>query len=219
MLRELSPWLDNTDCDWSSVYQYGVEKTIDVNETIYSVGQQASDVYIIKEGRVRLFHTSSDGREKALLIMCGGTVIGDSNLHGNYFENAITASKTTYIKMEASLFASIVSGKEDFLPQYTAFLNRKAQTLAILNLLGAYYDSETRIRYTMFHLANQFGQPSEEGAVKILMQFTQQELADLIGTSRVTVANMINSFVHQGLIEKEGRSYIIPSVENLLPVE
>lgn len=219
MLKGISPWFENKSGDWSSIYRYGIEKTLDANETIYSIGQEASDVYVIKEGRVRLFHTSSDGREKALIIMGEGTIIGDSKLQQNHFENAITASKTTYIKMEASLFNALLSEKEELLHYYTDFLNRKVQTLAVLNLLGAYYDSDMRIRYALFHLANQFGQSGEEGAIKILMQFTQQELADLVGTSRVTVANMMNAFVHQGLIKKEGRAYIIPAIENLLPEE
>ncbi|WP_224654337.1 helix-turn-helix domain-containing protein [Escherichia coli] len=51
------------------------------------------------------------------------------------------------------------------------------------------------------------------------MQFTQQELADLIGTSRVTVANLVNDLIQQGYIIKDGRYYIIPSVNNILPNE
>lgn len=217
MFTELSPWFQSTSLDWSLMYEYGKIQIVETGETIYSVHQQANHVYIIKEGRVRLFHTSSDGKEKALIIMCDNTIIGDSKLNELHFESAVTASKTTLIKFNRELFMAILKNNKELLAQWIKLLDHKAQTLALSNLLVSCYDSETRIRYALFHLANQFGTPTEEGGKRIFMQFTQQELADLVGTSRVTVANMVNTFIQQDLIEKDGRFYIIPSVKRILP--
>ena len=102
--------------------------------------------------------------------------------------------------------------------QWNGFLAHKVKTLALSNLLVSCYDSETRIRYALFHLANQFGTHIKNGAIRIFIQFTQQELADLVGTSRVTVANMINSLINRGLVAKDGRFYIIPSLDTILPM-
>lgn len=219
VFRELSPWFEFTSENWSNIYEYGIKKKVSTGITIYAASQRADSIYIIKEGRVRLFHTSHDGKEKALIIMCGGTIIGDSILNDFHFEGAITASETTYFEYGRNQFIELMETNINLLSQRIKFLDLKAQTLALSNLLVACYDAETRIRYAIFHLANQFGTPLENGSIRIFMQFTQQELADLVGTSRVTVANMINAFVQQGLIKKDGRFYIIPSIDKILPSE
>jgi len=219
VFKELSPWFEFTFCDWSELFGYGKEKTVSTGETIYAASQRADRIYIIKKGRVRLFHTSHEGKEKALIIMCDGTIIGDSMLDGFHFESAITASETTFIEFGRKQFDVLIKSNPYLLTQRIKFLDQKSQTLALSNLLVACYDAETRIRYTIYHLANQFGTPLKNGSTRIFMQFTQQELADLVGTSRVTVANMINQFIQRGLIQKDGRFYILPSVINILPDE
>lgn len=217
MFQDLSPWLELTKFDWSAFEKYGKVRTVETNSLLYSIGNAAKSTFIIQEGRVRLFHTSYDGREKALIVMCKNAVIGDSQLRTKHFESAVTAAKTTYIEIESHLFQKMLEENKKLNHQYIEFLNRKSQTLAFLNLLGACYDSETRVRYAIYHLANQYGEPINGKGIKIFMQFTQQELADLIGTSRVTVANLVNLFVQKGLLEKEGRYYIVPCLQNLLP--
>lgn len=219
VFKELSPWFEFPCEDWIKMYEYGIEKTIGTDQTIFTVNDRSENIFIIKEGRVRLFHTSHEGKEKALIIMCNGTIIGDSQLGGFYFEEAITASETTYVEFGKKRFEELMNTDHTLLKHRIDFLNKKSQTLAVSNLLISCYDAETRIRYAIFHLAKQFGTPLRNGAIRIFMQFTQQELADLVGTSRVTVANMINSFVQQGLITKDGRFYIIPSIERIIPDE
>lgn len=219
MFKELSPWCQLPENDWTSIIQDGQIKKIETGEIIYTLSDKANSIYLIKEGRIRLFHTSHDGKEKALIIMCNGSFIGDSTLYGNYFESAITASPTVIVEFERRQFLSLLRSAPTLMEQYANTLDRKVQTLALSNLLVACYDSETRIRYALFHLANQFGTPPHSDYKRIYMQFTQQELADLIGTSRVTVANLINALCQEGYIIKDGRYYIIPSVNRLLPTE
>lgn len=208
-----------SELDWTSITSHGIHKTVESGATIYSLTEKATSIYLINEGRVRLYHTSYDGKEKAMIIMCGGTVIGDSTLNGYHFENAITASQTSVVEFERNHFLELLRSDMKLQMQYANMLDVKSQTLALSNLLVSCYDSETRIRYALFHLANQFGTPSTGDYKRIYMQFTQQELADLIGTSRVTVANLVNSLSQEGYIQKDGRYYIIPSLNNILPEE
>ncbi|MGN7385361.1 Crp/Fnr family transcriptional regulator [Sporosarcina sp. SAFN-015] len=219
MFKELSPWCQLPNNDWTSIIHQGTTKMIESGEVIYTLNEKAAFIYLIKGGRVRLFHTSHEGKEKALIIMCDGTFIGDSTLNDYHFESAITASPTVVVEFERKQFLLLLRNNPILMAQYANTLDRKAQTIALSNLLVACYDSETRVRYALFHLANQFGIPLDSDYKRIYMQFTQQELADLIGTSRVTVANLVNDLIQQGYIIKDGRYYIIPSVNNILPNE
>ena len=61
---EISPWFEYADANWSALYRYGVEHVVETGVTIYSAGQTANDIFIVKEGRVRLFHVSHDGKKR-----------------------------------------------------------------------------------------------------------------------------------------------------------
>lgn len=53
-------------------------------------------------------------------------------------------------------------------------------------------------------LANQFGESTPEGLL-LNLRLTHQDLADTIGTSRVTITRLINQFEREGKIGREGK--------------
>lgn len=69
-----------------------------------------------------------------------------------------------------------------------------------------------RLRLFLVWLANKFGQRMEQGWY-IGFRLTHQELADAIGSSRVTVTRLLSQLEQQGIIIRLDRSYIV--VKNL----
>lgn len=57
-------------------------------------------------------------------------------------------------------------------------------------------------------LANKFGHAVERGQL-INLRLTHQEIAEIIGTTRVTVTRVLNEFEHQGIIERLPRKFIV----------
>lgn len=57
-------------------------------------------------------------------------------------------------------------------------------------------------------LANKFGHEVEQGQL-IDLRLTHQEIAEIIGTTRVTVTRLLNDFEKQGIIERLPRKFIV----------
>lgn len=57
-------------------------------------------------------------------------------------------------------------------------------------------------------LAKRFGQEVEQGQL-IDLRLTHQDIADLIGLTRVTVTRLINDFEKQGIIQRKQRQFIV----------
>ena len=57
-------------------------------------------------------------------------------------------------------------------------------------------------------LAKKFGHEVERGQL-INLRLTHQEIAEIIGTTRVTVTRVLNEFEHQGIIERLPRKFIV----------
>ena len=57
-------------------------------------------------------------------------------------------------------------------------------------------------------LAKRFGQEVEQGKL-IDLRLTHQEIAELIGVTRVTVTRLLSDFEKQGIIQRKERQFIV----------
>ncbi len=58
-------------------------------------------------------------------------------------------------------------------------------------------------------LAFKFGRTSPQGEVIIPLRLTHQEIAEVLGTTRVTVTRLLNQFQEEGMISCPERNYIV----------
>ncbi|WP_250123735.1 Crp/Fnr family transcriptional regulator [Chroococcidiopsis sp. CCMEE 29] len=65
-----------------------------------------------------------------------------------------------------------------------------------------------RLQQILFWLARKFGRPVEQGQL-INLRLTHQELAEVIGTTRVTVTRLLSRFEQQGIIRRSCRHFIV----------
>ena len=59
------------------------------------------------------------------------------------------------------------------------------------------------------------GEPDQAGAATINRNPTQDELAARIGTNRETVTREFSLLIKEGLVTREGRRIVVPSVARL----
>lgn len=54
-----------------------------------------------------------------------------------------------------------------------------------------------------------------DNKIKLTITFTQQEMANLLGITRVSIANHIKDLIEQGYLEKEDKYYVITDIDGL----
>ena len=69
-----------------------------------------------------------------------------------------------------------------------------------------------RIASQLVNLCRQYGKEHEKG-VRISIHFTQQDISGIVNASRVTVGNVFNMFIDQGLLTREGKYFIVTDLE------
>lgn len=70
----------------------------------------------------------------------------------------------------------------------------------------------------LLSLGQRFSEVNEEGALRLDLGLSQEELGTFCGVSRVTVAQAFRLFREKGALKKEGSGYILypDRLENLL---
>lgn len=168
-------------------------------DIIYMQEDSSNSLYLILDGRVRVFLISKDGQEITLDIIEKGGIFGESSFLLNTSRpvcvNAIDEVELVSCKLET---------------MYPLILDSKELTLAIMQLLTATNDYLTnQIKKAYFYNRHEKVAAFLLEQNKKTISYTHQEIASLTGLNRVTVTKILNDFNHLNWIDSSYRKITI----------
>lgn len=182
-------------------------------ETIFCEGDPDHRLYVIEDGRVKLIRESEDDRVQLLSIHTRGEILGEIPVFdpdgGPRTATAVAmVNKTKVVWLEHdALFAWLHKHPRVAVDMLQVLANRmRANNERIADLV--FMDVPARLAKTLLNLGSRFGKPVEEGLL-VPHDLTQEEIAQLVGSSRETVNKALMDFVNRGWIGRDGRSFII----------
>ncbi|MGX1317617.1 CRP/FNR family cyclic AMP-dependent transcriptional regulator [Bradyrhizobium sp. USDA 377] len=194
----------------------GAGKTIlklERNQHVFEQGDAADRVFYIQKGRVKLTVLSEQGKEAVVGILEPGQFFGEGCLNGQPLRIATTTAMEecviTSITKEAMIAA--LRSEPKFSELFMAYLltrNSRVEEDLIDQLFNS---SEKRLARLLLLLAH-FG---KEGVLQpILLDISQETLAEMIGTTRSRVSYFMNKFRKLGLISYNGKIEVHNSLLN-----
>ena len=192
------------------------QTTLRRGEVLFNEGDSGDRLYILLTGKVKLGHTSVDGRENLLAVLGPGEVVGELTLFdpGPRSTTATAVATTELLALEHNqimgFLASHTQLAKDMLRALAVRLRRTNIALADL----VFSDVPGRVAKALLDLAERFGAPTEDG-IHVPHDLTQEELAQLVGASRETINKSLAEFVSRGWIRLEGRAVTLIDVERL----
>ena len=192
------------------------QTTLRRGEVLFEEGDPGNRLYIITEGKVKLGHTSSDGRENLLAVLGPGEIIGELTLFdpGPRSTTATAVSPVTLLHLDHADLVVILDTNptmsKHMLRALARRLRRTNESLADL----VFSDVPGRVAKALLDLADRFGSSTDEG-VHVPHDLTQEELAQLVGASRETVNKSLADFVSRGWIQLEGRAVTLLDLDRL----
>lgn len=182
-------------------------------DLIFSQGDTDQRMYVIERGRVKLTRESADHRIQLLSISTAGEILGEIPVFdpngGPRTANAIAMTNGT---ATASLEHDVLFGWLDDHPRVAVNMLQVLANRMRLNNEHisdlVFMDVPGRLAKTLLDLAKRFGKPTEAG-IAVTHGLTQEELAQLVGTSRETVNKALMDFTNRGWIARDGRTIVI----------
>lgn len=216
LIMTYSPWIKFDTIDWSPYENCMILKTYDAKEIIYHQGEKTNFVYLVKSGRVRLSTFSKAGREQALSIAEGGCLFGEMSIVDN--ENNFTTS-TTIVKSQVYLipkdrFKDIYFNNKDINNLMFKSIVRKVRILSSLVESLSFHSAERRVASYLIELLSTHNDHRLDPPT-LNIKFTQQELADLTGLSRVSVSQVMNTLFELNVISKKNGYIVFKDLEYL----
>lgn len=215
----LSPWLDELPYEWSALEQAGTEVALQKNEIIFHYDHPVEYVYLVKKGRVRLFLTSALGDEKAVAIIGQNGLLGEGSVYQSYtyIASAITASPSVVVKLNPDDFQRLIMENKAYIKQLLEMMSLKIRLLSQHSLQLAFGTSFQRVCEMFVQLGLTYGDKQKSrNRINITIPFTHQEVANLVGATRVTVANHIKRLLDTKILSKSGKYYCIEDMSKLV---
>jgi CRP-like cAMP-binding protein len=171
------------------------------HEHLYQAGDPADQVYLLMEGRVKLYRRGPSGRKVTLAFLSPGEVFGDLALNGDglHEQGAQTAVPSTIYAMPAEGFRALLSQRPTLGLRVIRRLRRQERILERKIASLVFKTVSERLAEALVALGDEYGQACRHGHA-LDLEVSQQELADLIGATRQVVNTTLKQFHQAGLV-------------------
>ena len=166
---------------------------------IFDQGQPADCIFYLRKGKVKLSVISQHGKEAIVATLSAGDFLGEGCLAGQplRMSTATTVTDCSLFRIEKLLMLRMLHERHEISELFVAhLLSRNIRYEADL-VDQLFNSSEKRLARILLLLAH-FGKESR--AELVLPEVSQDNLAQMIGTTRSRVSHFMNKFRKLGFI-------------------
>lgn len=192
--------------------QTAVKRKIKTGDIIFYQGEAPRSACILKSGVVKVYNITSSGEEQLV----------NFQLPNEVFPTPWVFSKTTSVLY----FYEALTDCEMYLfprDEFTKYIKSNKKVMEVFldyyvsNYIGAVMritaleqpKAREKLTYTMYYLAQRYGEPNGTDKVQIRLQLTHQHLANLVGLTRETTAVEMKKLKNAGIVNYVRQKYVV----------
>jgi CRP/FNR family cyclic AMP-dependent transcriptional regulator len=170
---------------------------------VFAQGTQATSVFYIQDGGVKLSVLSSAGKEAVVAMLGPGDFVGEGCLAGQPLRmgTATAVVPTTMLRIQKREMVRTLHEQQEFADRFITHMLARNIRIEEDLVDQLFNSSEKRLARTLLLLAR-YGR--EDVTPRVLPKLSQETLAEMIGTTRSRVNFFMNKFRKLGFIEYNG---------------
>lgn len=191
-------------------------KTAKKSEIIYFAHDETNRVYLLKKGVIKIVELDADGNETVKEVIQKGDLFGQITLdETDMDEFAVALSDTvTVCSFKIEDFEKVIQQNPSLAVKFTKLIGLRFRRLENRYSNLMFKDVRTRLLLFLEEWAEKEGTTTPEG-ITLKNYLTHQDLAGLICSTRQTVTQLFSEFKHNGLLDYNRTTIIIPDVKQL----
>lgn len=186
------------------------------NSPIYLPVDEGDVVFLLASGRAKICHLTPEGKQSILAFIEAGELFGELALldEGPRDEYAEAIEASTVVMIPAAALQEAMEQQPQLSLGVTKMigLRRRRIEQRLKNLL--FVSNRERLTHLLIELAEDYG-VREDGGVRLRIQLSHQDLANVIGSTRETVTVVLGEMQSEGLITIGRRRIVISDLQQL----
>jgi CRP-like cAMP-binding protein len=181
----------------------------DRNTIVFTEGDEADELFVVRSGRVAVGRRSPDGRESLVALMEPGDLFGEMPLFdlGDRSASARALEHSELLGIPYAPVRAALNDRPELLWDVVSLLAQRLRSTDSALADAVFLDVTGRTAKRLLELAGD--------ADEFQLPITQEELAGLVGASRERVNKAIAAFIRLGWIEQLDRRYRIAQRDRL----
>ena len=171
-------------------------KTFAAGATLFSEEQPGEVAYLIVSGTVKIYVEEEDGTDAILAILGAGEIVGEMSLVDSLGRSAsvVTLEECIVFWIDRTTFWQCLQTMLPMTYNLTRILSRRLRLANHQIQSLATHDVHGRVARQILAFSEEYGRPAPGGGTLIPLRLTQNDLAALVGASRVRVNQVLSSW-------------------------
>ncbi|MBA4532673.1 Crp/Fnr family transcriptional regulator [Brevibacillus halotolerans] len=215
-VRNIPLFNELLDEELQTIVDISQVRTYKARSFVFLQGDSLDRIFFIHSGKVKIQKTDKTGREQIVSVLQAGEMFP----HAGFFQKGTFPANAEILELAELIVIPIVDF-ENVLLQYprlciTLFKTLEEKIVDLQNRLEEkiLHDTYEQIIMLLLRLCKSNGIQIQD-KYKITTQFTNRELASMIGTSRETINRTINRLKRKKLIDIDENGFFILTPERL----
>ncbi len=210
LLKKVPLFAEFSDDDIAAVAALMQTRRFAKHAVLVYEGDPGDTLFIVMRGNVAVTRISNDGKETILSILKEGDFFGEMGvLDGSPRSATIKAlSEASVAVLARDDFLNLLSKSPQMGVTLVLALSGRLRATNQAMQAAAYQDIRTRLASLLLNLEKNFGEKTETGT-RLTLRLTNQEMANMVGTTRETVNRMLNKFWDEKLIDMRTTNIIV----------
>ncbi|PKM82857.1 MAG: Crp/Fnr family transcriptional regulator [Firmicutes bacterium HGW-Firmicutes-14] len=209
-LRELPLFQGLSEAEFNTICPGKINKSVAKGDFLFRQGEYDPTIYLIKSGKLKLIQNNEDGREIIISIVGSGQVLGESALfqESELQFSAVALEDAKLCGFNRQGLEMIIQQNPDFAIKIINHLAWKLNTTMQQVSESSAGSVREKLLRLLIRFANEYGKTISDMVI-IELNITQQDMANMIGASRVKVAQVLKEFRSAGILSRHGRYYML----------
>lgn len=197
-MSEVDIFCDLNETEMGTLVAAAPMKTFDSGALIFTPHQPIETLFILKQGRVRIFRVSEDGRALTTAILEPGTIFGEMVIVGQVMHDSFAEAldPVTACVMNKADVRRLLLGDPRIAARIAETLGKRMSDLEQKLSDTVFKSVPERIASTLLTLSTEAGHRGRGAQVRL----THEQLAALTATSRETTTKVLGEYAEQGVI-------------------
>jgi CRP/FNR family transcriptional regulator len=216
VLSEFSLFRVLNDSELSKVADIAITREWKKHSHVFLQGDPLENVYFIYDGKLKIYKTDTNGKEQIVSILKKGEMFPHVGFFrkGDYPAFAEVLEAATLITVPISQFENVLIENPELCIKVFNVLGEKIvdlQNRLEEQILNNTYEQIIKL---LIRLAQNHGKDLNNGTILLKAEFTNKDLANMIGTTRETISRTLTKMKKDELIseDKDGNLILDPNV-------
>lgn len=218
VLADFTFFRELNDFEITKISDIAIAREWKKHSHVFLQGDPLENVYFIYDGKIKIYKSDINGKEQIVAIAKKGEMFPHVGFFrkGDYPAYAEVLESSTLIAVPISKFETVLIENPELCIKVFKVLGEKIvdlQNRLEEQILNNTYEQIIKL---LIRLAQKHGKEQKDGTILLKSEFTNKDLANMIGTTRETISRTLTKMKKDELIEVDEEGNMIVDVEILM---